>query len=222
MGTKPFPVLYYEECGSSVHSFIQLISTGWLLDTRHHAGDTAVDKTNAHFQFVLWVHRKQKKRWDLLVNLWPELACPWCPVTGSAVTELLHSSDVIIKGYWDAPCQSISHLWSHFSVCYHRCRGPIIKTLWYPSNYTTCVKSIYPHFMYVCMYTYTHTYGISIQYMCTLFCVSTECPESQEAPNHGQHQEGSWYHPTRGRFTLGGFLDSWSFYSCKHQHYQKL
>lgn len=47
MRTKPFPVLYSEACGSSVHSFIQLISTGCLLDARHCAGDMAVNKTNA-------------------------------------------------------------------------------------------------------------------------------------------------------------------------------
>lgn len=49
MRTKPFPVLHSEACGSSVHSFIQLMSTGCLLDASSvlGTGDTAVSKTDA-------------------------------------------------------------------------------------------------------------------------------------------------------------------------------
>lgn len=47
MTTKPFPVLYSEACDALVHSFLQQISTGCLLDASTVLGteDTAVNKT---------------------------------------------------------------------------------------------------------------------------------------------------------------------------------
>lgn len=88
------------------------------------------------------------------------------------------------------PTRQTSHLWSHFSMCYYSCRGPVIRNLWCPSNCTTCVKSTLST-VYV---NPCHTHLICIY----LFCFSTESSQSQEALSPGQTKKVAGTIPREG------------------------